>query len=165
MEEKPVPATNSVGSNDPTQSIVEGAASLAGRKATGAVSYVGQKTIDAAPYVGNKAEDAVSYVGHSAEDVASYIGRKTNDAGSAMGGSLRTFGHTVRDRGPENGIAGGASSAVADTFERSGRYFQEERIEEIAADVTGLIRRNPIPALLLGVAAGYLAGKATSRRS
>jgi hypothetical protein len=32
-------------------------------------------------------------------------------------------------------------------------------------DVTGLIRRNPIPALLLGLGVGFLIGRALSSRS
>lgn len=165
MEHKTGTATiaNEAGSLAP--SMTEDAASLVGRKTENAVSYVGQKTIDAAPYVGNKAQDAVSYVGHTAEDAASFVGRKTSRAGVTMGSSLRSIGHTVRDGGPDDGLAGGVSSAVADTFERSGRFLQEERIEKVMAGATNWIRRNPIPALLLGVAAGYTAGRAISRRS
>jgi hypothetical protein len=62
-------------------------------------------------------------------------------------------------------MAGGASSAVADTVESSGRYLQEEGLKEMTEDVTNLIRRYPIPALLIGVAAGYLAGRAMTPRS
>jgi uncharacterized membrane-anchored protein YhcB (DUF1043 family) len=35
----------------------------------------------------------------------------------------------------------------------------------MAEDFTGMIRRNPIPALLIGVAFGFLIARATSRRS
>jgi uncharacterized membrane-anchored protein YhcB (DUF1043 family) len=35
----------------------------------------------------------------------------------------------------------------------------------MAEDFTGMIRRNPIPALLIGVAVGFLIARATSRRS
>ena len=128
-------------------------------------SYVGQKTEDAVSYVGHKAEDAASYVGKRAEDAAAYVGKKTDEAGATVGSSLRSLGASVRDRGPDRGIAGNASSAVADTLESSGRYLQEEGLKDIAEDVTNLIRRNPIPALLVGVAAGYLVGKATTPRS
>jgi len=128
-------------------------------------SYVGQKAEDATSYVGHKAEDAASYVGKKAEEAASYVGQKTGDASAAVGSGLRSFGNTVRDRGPEGGIAGDASSAVADSLESSGRYLQEEGVKDMAEDLTNLIRRNPIPALLIGVAAGYLVAKATTPRS
>jgi hypothetical protein len=131
----------------------------------GVASFVGRKAEDATSYMGHKAEDAASYVGHKAEDAASYVGQKTGDAGAAVGSGLRSLGHTVRDRGPESGMAGDASSAVADTLESSGRFLQEEGLKDIAEDMTNLIRRNPIPALLIGVAAGYLAGRAMTPRS
>ena len=118
-----------------------------------------------ASFVGRKADDAAAYVGHKAEDAASYVGQRTEDAGAAVGGSLRSLGQTVRDRGPEGGMAGDASSAVANSLESSGRYLQDEGLKDMAQDVTNVIRRNPIPALLIGVAAGYLVGRATTPRS
>lgn len=128
-------------------------------------AYVGRKTEDAASYLGRKAEDAASYMGHKAEDAAAYVSQRTDDAGAAVGSGLRSLGQNVRDQGPEGGMAGSASAAVAGTLDSSGRYLQEEGIKDMAKDVTNLIRRNPIPALLIGIAAGYLAGKAMTPRS
>jgi hypothetical protein len=51
---------------------------------------------------------------------------------------------------------GTASSAVADTLDRGGRYLQEEGLQGLGEDLTTLIRRNPIPAVLVGIAVGYL---------
>ncbi len=128
-------------------------------------AYVGRKTEDAASYVGHKAEDATLYAGHKAEDAASYVGKKAGDASAAVGGGLRSLGETVRDRGPENGMAGDASAAVADTLDSTGRYLQEEGLKDMVGDVSTLIRRYPIPALIVGVAAGYLAGRTLTPRS
>jgi hypothetical protein len=128
-------------------------------------AYVGRKTEDAASYVGHKAEGATLYAGHKVEDAASYVGQKAGDASAAVGTNLRSLGGAVRGRGPEGGMAGDATSAVADTLENSGRYLQEEGLKDMTEDVSNLIRRYPIPALVLGVAAGYLAGKALTPRS
>ena len=49
--------------------------------------------------------------------------------------------------------------------ENTGRYLQEEGLKGIAEDVTNLIRRNPIPALLAGVGVGFLIGRITTRGS
>ena len=141
-----------------------GAAERSPDLAAGVASFVGRKAEDATLYMGHKAEDAASYVGHKADDAASYVGHKTEDAGAAMGSGLRSLGQTVRQRGPEGGMAGDATTAVANSLENSGRYLQEEGIKEMADDVTNLIRRNPIPALLVGVAAGYLVGRALTPR-
>lgn len=120
---------------------------------------------DVASYVGRKAEDAALYVGHKAEDAASYVGQKTGDASAAVGSGLRSLGDTVRDRGVDGGIAGDASSAVAKALESSGRYLQEEGLKDMIEDVTILIRRHPLPAVAIGIAAGYLVGKAMTPRS
>ena len=120
---------------------------------------------DVASYVGRKAEDVTLYAGHKAEDAASYVGQKTGDASAAVGSRLRSLGDTVRDRGPAGGMAGDATSAVADTLESSGRYLQEEGLKEMIEDVTTLIRRNPIPALAIGIAAGYFVGRVMKPRS
>jgi len=128
-------------------------------------AYVGRKTEDAASYMGHKAENATLYAGHKAEDAALYVGKKTGDASAAVGSGLRSLGETVRERGPEGGMAGDASAAVADTLDSSGRYLQEEGLKDMVDDVSTLIRRYPIPALIVGVAAGYLVGRTLTPRS
>lgn len=65
------------------------------------------------------------------------------------------------ERGPREGMLG----AVADSLEKTGRYMQEEGIRGMAEDVTELIRRNPIPAMLVGVGIGFLLAKVLRRRS
>ena len=133
--------------------------------ATDLVSSLGDKAKDAASSVAHTAEDAASYVGRKAEDAASYVGRKAEDATAAVGGRLDSLGHTIRANTPHGGVAGGASSAVANTLETSGRYLQEEGLKGIGKDVTNLIRRNPVPALLIGVGVGLLIGRIMTRRS
>ena len=150
----PLPKVKAHGATAPTASNAEEMA-----------SYVGRKAENATLYAGRKAEDAASYAGHKAEEAASYVGHKTEDASAAVGSRLRSLGDTIRARGPECGMAGDASAAVADTLESSGRYLQEEGVKDVAEDVTNLIRRYPIPALLIGLAAGYLVAKGTTVRS
>jgi hypothetical protein len=134
-------------------------------KAEDVAAYVGRKAEGATLYVGHKAENVASYVGQKADDAGAYVGHKTEDASAAVGSRLRSLGDTVRTHGPEEGMAGDASSAVADALENSGRYLQEEGVKDVAEDVTNLIRRYPVPALLIGLAAGYLVAKGTTPRS
>jgi hypothetical protein len=124
-----------------------------------------EKAKDAACSVAQSAEDAASYVGKKAEDAAAYVGHKAVDTTSAVGGGLKSLGNTIRENTPHSGMVGEASSAVADTLESTGRYLQEEGLKGITEDVTNLIRRNPIPALLVGVGVGFLIARATTRRS
>jgi hypothetical protein len=54
-----------------------------------------------------------------------------------------------------------AASKVADTLDSGGRYLKEEGMTGMANDLTEMIKRNPIPALLVGVCLGVLIARAT----
>jgi hypothetical protein len=58
---------------------------------------------------------------------------------------------------------GAAASTLAGGLESGGHYLQEEGLQGIAADVTNMIRRNPVPAMLVGVAVGFLIARVTAR--
>jgi hypothetical protein len=53
-------------------------------------------------------------------------------------------------------MMGTAASRVADTLETGGRYLQEHGLSGIGDDFSNLIRRNPIPAVLVGIGVGFL---------
>lgn len=120
---------------------------------------------DVASSLGQTAKDAASAVMHSAEDAAAYVGHKAEDATTAMGDGLKSLSNTIRAHTPKDGVVGDASTAVANTLESTGRYLQEEGLKGMAEDVTGLVRRNPIPALLVAVGVGFLIARATTSRS
>ena len=42
------------------------------------------------------------------------------------------------------------------------RYLREEGLSGLASDLTDMIRRNPIPALLIGLGVGFLLARALS---
>ena len=115
--------------------------------------------------LGETAKDAASSVAYSAEDAAAYVGRKADDATNAVGDGLKSLGNTLRAHTPDDGMVGEASSAVANTLESTGRYLQEEGLKGMSDEVTELIRRNPIPALLVAFGAGFLIARATTSRS
>jgi hypothetical protein len=130
---------------------------------------IGQQAMDKARDVASSAADKArelgSNVSHMASDAASNIGHKAEDATSSVGGGMKSLAGQVREHGPREGVLGSATSAVADTLERGGRYLQEEGLRGIGEDLTSLIRRNPIPALLVGIGVGFLLARATSSRS
>jgi len=111
----------------------------------------------------NKAQDVASTVTDKAKQAASALSQKAEDATHAVGSGLRSMAGTLRDKGPSEGVMGGASSSIASGLESSARYLQDEGLKGIAEDVTSLIRRNPMPAMLVGVGLGYFLARATSR--
>jgi hypothetical protein len=77
---------------------------------------------------------------------------------------MEGIGHTIRDNAP-GGWVGSAAEGVASGLEKSGKYLQEEGLTGIAQDLGELIKRNPIPAMLVGLGIGFLLARATSSRS
>jgi len=120
---------------------------------------------DTASHLTDKARDAASGVADQARGAADYVGRRAEDATSAAGGSLKSLASQVRQNAPHEGVIGSAATYAAGALDRTGDYLREQGLSGMAEDFTGLIRRNPIPALLIGVAFGFLVARATSRRS
>jgi uncharacterized protein YjbJ (UPF0337 family) len=56
-----------------------------------------------------------------------------------------------------------AATAVAGGVESTSAYLQERKVEEMATDLTALIRRYPVSSLLIGVGLGYLLARCTTR--
>jgi hypothetical protein len=87
----------------------------------------------------DKAKDIASSMAEKAQDVASAAKQKVSDVASAVGHKAER-----------------AASSVTDTFQSGTHYVQEKGFSGMADDLTDLIRRNPIPSLLIGFGAGFL---------
>jgi hypothetical protein len=129
-----------------------------------AASDMGYKAQEKLGEAAAKAKDLGSSVSQKIGDAASFVGKKAEDAASQMGAGIKSLGGTIREHAPHSGMAGSASSAVADSLENTGRYLQERGFGGMCTDLTNVIRRNPIPSLLIGIGAGFLLARATSRR-
>jgi len=97
------------------------------------------------------------------EEPSSAASSPANQATSAVGEQLGSLAGTMRDKAPGEGTAGRAATAVADTLSAAGSYLQEKKVEHVAGDVADLIRRYPIPSLLIGLGIGYLLARSTRR--
>jgi len=141
------------------------AAAHAGEAASHAATAVGQTAQGLASTVANKAQDAASTVAHKAQDAASTVGHKAEDATATVGHGMQTLAGKVRDNAPHEGMLGSASTAVADAIDNAGKYVEDKNLSGMVDDMSGLIRRNPVPALLLALGVGFLIGRALSSRS
>jgi len=121
-----------------------------------AATGVMEKGKEAAAGVMEKAKEVASNVGSTVGGVATNVGHKVDEAAGNLGTGMHNLGEKVREKGPESGFFGKASHAVANTLEEGGRYLEEKRLSGMAEDLAGIIRRNPIPALLIGVGVGFL---------
>jgi hypothetical protein len=125
------------------------------------VSGKTEKAKEIASNVAEKAREVGGSMAQGAQDMASNIGHKAQEATSAVASGMKSLAGTVRENMPREGMMGRASSAVADTLESGGRHLQQEGLGGIAEDLTNLIRRNPIPALLVGIGIGFLIARST----
>jgi uncharacterized phage infection (PIP) family protein YhgE len=125
-------------------------------RAKDAAGGVADKVKEVASNVGQAAGNAASAVGQTAGNVATTIGHKAEDATAAAGRGMQNLGSTVRDKAPESGFLGTAADKVAGGLESAGKYLEDKNLSGMAEDLTGMIRRNPIPALLIGIGLGFL---------
>jgi ElaB/YqjD/DUF883 family membrane-anchored ribosome-binding protein len=85
----------------------------------------------------DRAKLAATNAANSASDAACYVGQKADSATSSIGNAM----------------------------ENTGLYLKDDGLHHITKDVTELIRRNPMPAMLIGVGLGFLVALAANRRS
>jgi hypothetical protein len=125
-------------------------------RAKDAAGSATDKVKEAASHVGQAASNAASAAGQAAGNVASNIGHKAEDVTAAAGRGIQSVGEKIREKGPDSGILGTAADKVAGGLESAGKYLEDKNLSGMAEDITGMIRRNPIPALLIGVGLGFL---------
>jgi ElaB/YqjD/DUF883 family membrane-anchored ribosome-binding protein len=132
-----------------------------------ASSFVAEKANEAGKYVSDACKSAASSAVHSCENAASYMGDRAGDARSAVGDSIKSAASSIRSAAPqEQGTMHDAACSFADSLENTGRYIQDHDFAAMGEDVTNVIRRNPIPAVLIAAGVGFLLARAcTSSRS
>jgi len=123
----------------------------------------GEKAKETAGNFGEKAKETASNLATQAHDAASSVGQKAEDATAGLGSRMQSLAGTLREKAPHEGVMGKASSAVADTLESSGHYIEDQGLQGMAEDVTELIRKNPIPAVLIGIGLGFVLARVTIR--
>jgi hypothetical protein len=121
------------------------------------------KTEEAASTLGQKAQNVASTVAHKAQDVAGAVAEKTDDALATVGSGMSALAGTIRDKGPQGGVLGSAASGLASGLQAGGDYLQRHGVGDMLNDLTGVIRRYPLQALLVGFGVGFLLARVTSR--
>lgn len=134
-------------------------------KAEGAAALGMDKAKEMASAAVDMAKVAATSAGHAVGQAGSAVGDKANEATSAVGSGMKSLAGALRHNAPREGVLGAASSAVANSLESGGRYLQKDGLGGMAEDVTNVIRRNPIPAVLVGIGIGFLLAKITTTRS
>jgi len=130
-----------------------------GDKARDAANQAVDKAKEAASHTGEAISQAASTAAQAASTAAHTVGQKAEDATAAVGSGIQTLADKVRDQGPHQGMLGSATRTVADSLDDAGKYIEDKNLSGMMDDVTGLIKRNPLPAVLVGIGIGFLIGR------
>ncbi len=132
-------------------------AKAAAGKAKEAVASVGELASDAACAVGAMASQAACDVGSMASQAACDVGKKADDLTASAGVGIQQWGDRLSKNAPHAGVLGSASQAFARTVKDGGEYLEGAKLSGLTEDIAQLIRRNPIPAVLIALGLGWCA--------
>ena len=127
------------------------------------VSNAGQEMKNAGHDISQSAANAYSDAKAKAQEVGSAAAEKVADTSKAVGEKISSLAGTIRENAPQEGTIGSAAKTVANQLDSAGSYLQDSNFENMAKDVTGLIRRYPIHSLLVGLGIGYLFSRRSER--
>ena len=140
--------------NQPEGSTMDKAKEMAGAAVDKAKDLAGSAV--------DKAKELAGAAGEHASHLASAVGHKAEQLTSSAGTGIKHLGETIKDRGPHEGTLGSAAKAVGGTLEAGGKYVEEAGLSGMMDDLTEVIRRNPVPAVLIGLGLGVLLGRTFS---
>lgn len=110
----------------------------------------------------DKASDVAAQVKDKASEIGAQAADKADDAMTSTGQGMQNLAQTVRDNAP-SGTVGEIATNAASALEKGGAYLQQSDPTAVRNDLEELIRRNPIPSLLVGLGIGFLLARALGR--
>lgn len=99
----------------------------------------------------------------TAEEAASSAATLGSQPISAVGEKIGSLAGVIREKAPHEGAVGTAATTVAEKLDAAGSYLQEKNLDHVMGDLSGVIRRYPVPSLLIGLGIGYLLARSTRR--
>lgn len=104
----------------------------------------------------DKTGGTVAKMTATAQELGATAATKANEAATIVGEKIGSLATVIREHAPHDGAVATAATAVADGLESAGSYLREKKVDDLAHDVTALVRTYPIQSLLIGVGLGYL---------
>jgi len=93
--------------------------------------------------------------GERTAGVAATVTSAAQDAASSMPETAGTAATPTHEKGG----GGAAATVVTDTVAGAAAYLQEKGVQALPGDLARLIRRYPVPAVLIGLGIGLLLGR------
>lgn len=104
-----------------------------------------------------KAEDLATTVKDKASQFGTTVSDKANAAVTSVGEKMSDMGHALSEKLPTS------LAPYADSIEKAGQYLQRQDLGDFVDDVSGIIRRHPMPAMMTGIALGFLLARTAKR--
>ena len=109
------------------------------------------------------AAGAVASLTAKAQEVGATAASKASEAATAVGEQIGSLAGVIRDHAPHDGAIATAATTVAGGLESASTYLKAKDYENLATDLTALVRRYPVQFLLAGVGLGYLLARSRKR--
>jgi len=116
---------------------------------------------DTARDLTKQAQETASSLAGQAREAASAAVGKAREAMSQAGEKVSSMAGSLRDKAAEP--LRSAAGAVASQWEAGRDYIREHDLSDIGQEVTSVIRRHPLPAILAAFGLGILLGSALRR--
>jgi len=113
--------------------------------------------------VGVGREGFAGDVKQTAEGAASSAATIASQPISAVGERIGSLADVIREKAPHEGAVGTAATTVAEKLDAAGSYLQAKNLDHMMGDLSGVLRRYPVPSLLVGLGIGYLLARSTRR--
>lgn len=126
-----------------------------GQQAKDVAAAVAQQTRSVVSSAADKGQEAVDSAKHSLATMQD----RAQEAIAGVPGQIKQLAGQIRERAPHEGTIGTAAQSVAHTLESGATYLEEHDVRAMAKDLAGVIRNNPIPAVLAGIGIGFLLGR------
>jgi uncharacterized protein YjbJ (UPF0337 family) len=113
--------------------------------------------------IGGQKDRLVSLVqqryGYTRERAQQEVDRRLQEHGQKPSGVTARVTGAAQEAASRVTETAATAAAVTDTAAGAGTYLQDRGVEGLSEDLTGLIRRHPVPALLIGLGIGYVLGR------
>ena len=120
---------------------------------------VSEKAGQAASAIGELASEAGCAVGSMASNAVNRVGQKADDMTASAGAGIKGLGDKLSQNSPQAGMMGTASQSVAKTVHDGGQYIEDAKLSGMAEDMAQMIRRNPIPSILIALGIGWFVAR------
>jgi len=124
---------------------------------------VGQAIENAKQDISQTAANAYGDAKAKVQELGTAAAEKVGGATKVVGEKISSLAGTIRENVPQEGTIGSAAQTVANQLDNAGSYLQDKALGNMTQDVSELIRRYPIPSLLIGVGIGYLLSRRSER--